>query len=211
MLKEMPALLILGLQVSMLPSGTYSPWMAGSVTPHVHKEPYLMAGDADVSVIWYHTPLPPVLQATAVTLTDPAHGPRPPSDRIVGYFAMNAKPVNFPIQAEPYHLGMDTHVCHASLAQLRELHANWEELARRAKSYLETRGSVRPISRSPSQQRKAERSVPPPEELVRDIGKAVRELASFFNAKPKEVGLLCQRNGLSIEANTPIFSDQRTK
>ena len=169
-------------QLTMLPSGGISPWASNAATSHLHREPHLMAGEADVTIFWYRSPLPPILHAA-----DPTHKPHPPSDRIVGYFAMNAKSVNFPVQSEPHLLGIDTHVCHTSLSQLKELHEKWEELSKAVKVYQEARNSLRPISRSPAKQRKAEKSLHPPEELVKSVSEAVKDAACFFDSKAKEV------------------------
>ncbi len=174
-------------QLSMLPSGTFSPWAGSAVTPHIHREPQLMAGDADVTIIWYRSFLPPILSAA-----DPTYKPHPSSDRIIGYFAMNLKPVNFPIHAEPYLLGIDTHVCHTSLSKLKEMHEDLEELSKAVKAYMDARSSIRPVSRSPLKQRKAEKSAHPPDELVRSVRKAVKDISCFFDSKAKEVNFELQ-------------------
>lgn len=162
-------------QLSMLPGGTFSPWTGGVIS---HRDPHLIASDTDVTIVWYNNPLPPFLLGASQLSV---------SDRITGYFAMNFKSVNFPLHAEPYLLGMDSHVFHTSLTQLSKLHKDWKELSSRALVYLDAKASMRPVSRSPSKQRRAEKSILPPEELVKEIAVAVRDVSDFFDSKARDV------------------------
>lgn len=168
-------------QLSMLPSTSISNAPAAP-----HREPHLVAGEMDVTIIWCINPLPSsLLQAGKKTTADESSVPA--SDRITGYFALNLKPVNFPMHSEPHVLGMETHVVHASLRRLTDLHGSWKELARAMSAYLDSKASMRPLSRSTSKQKRAEKSLQPPEELMKGITKAVRDAASFFDSKAKEV------------------------
>lgn len=165
-------------QPSMLPSGP------AILNPS--KEPHLVAGEMETSIIWYTTPVPSVLLKK--TVTDDVEV-LPVSDRVTGYFAINLKSVNFPIHCEPHVLGMETHVVHTSLKRLSALHGSWKELGKAVAVYLDSRQSLRPISRSPSKQKRAERNIQPPEELTMDLARAVKEVADFFGSKAKEVGV----------------------
>lgn len=158
--------------LSMLPGSTF----AGGVTSH--REPQLVASDADVTVIWSNNPFSSMLAAKS-------EPPLPISDRITGYFAMNLKSVNFPVHAEPYILGIEMHVIHTSVRELSEVYSNWEQLAKVVSVYLDARAAMRPVSRSPSKQRKVEKSIQPPEEVVVGIPKAVREITTFLQSKAK--------------------------
>ena len=163
-------------QPSMLPSG---PAVSSS-----SKEPHLVTGEMDTTIIWYATPVPSVLLKKMVTDSVEV---LPASDRVTGYFAMNLKSVNFPIHCEPHVLGMETHVVHTSLKRLSALHDGWKEVEKSVAVYLDSKPSLRPISRSPSKQKRAEKNIQPPEELMKDIAEAVKKVADFFDSKAKEV------------------------
>lgn len=170
-------------QLSMLPMGG----VAGSSMSH--REPHLTAGEMDVTIVWYTHPVPSSLIVTRRTADEAELVPA--SDRITGYFAMNLKSVNFPVHSEPHALGMETHVVHTSLSRLSTLHDNWKALSGAMSAYLESKAAMRPTSRSLSKQRRAEKNLQPPEELMKGIAKAVKEVASFFESKAKEVGKPC--------------------
>lgn len=175
--------------MNMLPSGgSFSTWMSGTNTPH--REPHLAASETDVTIVWFNNPLPPPLQTHtnwSTGGTSPSPEAIPPSDRITGYFAMNLKPVNFPLHSEPHLLGVDVHMVHTSLRKLSGLHQSWKELSGEVSSYMESRANMRPTSRSPSKQKRAEKNLQPPEVLIRGIAKGVKDMAEFFDSNSKEV------------------------
>jgi hypothetical protein len=169
-------------QPTMLPSG------AANVST-LHREPHLTAGEMDATVIWYANPMPPSLFTNRIGMGDDAEVV-PISDRITGYFAMNMRSVSFPVQCEPHLLGIETHMVHTSLKKLSALHEQWKEMGKDAAVYLDSKSSMRPISRSVSKQKRADKNIQPPEELLKNITKAVKEVASFFESKAKEVSTL---------------------
>lgn len=158
---------------------------AVSNAPTSHREPHLVVGEMDVTVIWYVTPVPSMLLSSKRAGGDAEIVPV--SDRITGYFAINLKPVNFPVHSEPQLLGMETHVVHTSLKKLSALHDRWKEMEKGVAGYMDAKTAVRPISRSPSKQKRAEKNIQPPDELMKSIAKAVKEVATFFDSKAKEV------------------------
>lgn len=187
--------------IPSLPQPISPPSMTGAIpnAPSVHREPHLVVGEMDVTVIWYATPVPSSLLSGKRAAADDADI-LPASDRITGYFAMNLKPVNFPAHSEPHVLGMETHMVHTSLKKLSALHERWKEMEKSVVGYLDAKTAMRPISRSPSKQKRAEKNIQPPEDLMKSIAKAVKEVAIFFDSKAKEVYIMldaCTKSSIS--------------
>ena len=120
---------------------------------------YLSAGDAELNVTWFR----PFLT------TESAKGRH--TNPILGLFAMNQKAIKITnttsINFKSMH-GMNAFLVKTTVPALLELYNTWEELAVAAKDYLDTKATTRPISRSPSKQKKADRSLKPPNELQVD-------------------------------------------
>ena len=106
------------------------------------------------------------------------------SDSIVGYFALNQKSVRTSVPPNLSSFGFESHIVRISVRQLSELHTLWKDLATTSKIVLaESRASSRPMSRSPSKQKKIEKPSQVPAELVECLEKAVINLAEAFGSK----------------------------
>lgn len=178
--------------LSMLPGGIHT---SGGTS--VHRDSHLVASDTDATVMWYSNPFSPLLAPPQLGRGGAEE--LPTSDRIAGYFALNSKVVSFPLHTEPHLLGMETYVIHTSLRKLMELHKRWEELGKAVSTWLDAKAALRPISRSPSKQKKAEKSIQPPEEVVRGIPKAVREAAIFLDSKSKVRWIINKRKDWHLD------------
>ncbi len=130
-----------------------------SAVPSRHADlPYPTAASTELTVVWYKAFLPALKQGgTAAPLS---------TDSTTGLFALNLKSLK---THPPPNIGsaeIEVHIVRASASALAELYSSWEELATLAKAYLETRGIVRPVSRSPSRQKRmTEKSQKTPPEL----------------------------------------------
>ena len=139
------------------------------------SEPHLTAGDTEVMVVW-HRPFP----------TSSTHQP-PSSDVLHGLFALNFKAIKTHPPANIVACGAEVYCVKTSLSALSALHDSWEELAVASKAYLDTKATSRPVSRSPSKQKKSERPVKTPPELQSKLVQAVQMLCATFNLQKKEV------------------------
>ena len=165
----------------VVPSGGLAPWT--TLTGGTHREPHLQASDIEVTIIWHTNPLP----SSSLPSAEQAESSTSADNKITGYFALNLKTVGFPIHQEPHLLGIDTHMFHTSLHKLACVHDTWKELSKAVSAFLDSRANMRPVSRSPSKQRKVDRSIHPPDDLVKRITKAVKSVAVLFESKAKEV------------------------
>ena len=139
------------------------------------SEPHLTAGDTEVMVVW-HRPFP----------TSSTHQP-PSSDVLHGLFALNFKAIKTHPPANIVACGAEVYCVKTSLSALSALHDSWEELAVASKAYLDTKATSRPVSRSPSKQKKSERPVKTPPELQSKLVQSVQMLCATFNLQKKEV------------------------
>ena len=123
----------------------------------VAEPEHLSAGDAELNVIW----LKPFVCAESAKETDVANPP------ILGLFAMNQKAIKFTSSTPVSFKAMSVNVLlvKTTVPALSDLHNTWEELAVAAKDYLDTKATSRPLSRSPSKQKKSDQSLKPPSEL----------------------------------------------
>ena len=147
-------------------------------------EPHLTAHESEVVIYWHKDNHPVVPSCDSVPISEPILE----SDRITGYFAMNHRSVQYPNNSDSHYLGLETHIVHISNKKLSELHESWKELTRRVNAYLEAKANTRPVSRSPSKQKKKDAMMQPPEELVKAVAEGVKKAAKIFGKrKTKEV------------------------
>ena len=122
-------------------------------------EPLVTAVDCELTVVWT-TPFP---QDTS-------------SDAVVGYFAFNAKSIR--TSSHAHSQGVECHVIKTSLSALEEAALLWAELGALTTGYFDNR--TRPISRSPSKQKKSERGVKMPPEVRETSSHAVEALKTIL-------------------------------
>ena len=103
-------------------------------------------------------------------------------DVIVGYFALNQRAVRTSIPSNLSSFGFESYIIKIPSKKLFELHKIWQDLAAASKSVLmESRSSSRPLSRSPSKQKKLEKPFRIPSELVESLELAVINLAEALD------------------------------
>ena len=136
-------------------------------------EPHVMAGDTELTVVWTN-PFP--LDSTGYD--------------IVGYFALNAKSIRSQSASNSSQTGgVDTHTVRTTVRELEELCRQWEELGEMASTFIEGRSSTRPMSRSPTKQKKSEKTLKVPPEIVDGCARAVDGLKAVLGLKSTEVRL----------------------
>lgn len=138
-------------------------------------EQHLVAGEAEVSLLWHRDSLPLLFHMNAPSVPGP--------DRLMGYFAFNVRAVLSPVQSAFHVLGIEVHVIHTTLTELTALHQVWSDLVESCQAYLQLRELNRPVSRSP----KRKKVLLPPKELVKQIANAVRSVARLLKVKTKQV------------------------
>ena len=134
---------------------------------------YLTAVDAELTVLWTKPFLVPSRKEYDSNV----------NDFTVGYFAMNLKSVRTLNPGNLGSYGFESQVVTVSTTSLTELYTLWEDVALSTKAFLDTKPIVRPISRSPSKQKKSEKGLKVPPELVKRVEDAVYQLAEVFNLK----------------------------
>ena len=104
-------------------------------------------------------------------------------DLTIGYFALNQKAVRTSMPPNISSFGFESHAVKMSVAKLTQLHSLWRELSTTSNTVLvESRSSSRPLSRSPSKQKKMEKPLRVPPELVEQLEAAVIDLAKAFGS-----------------------------
>ena len=133
---------------------------------------HLSAREGEVAVLWLHPPLHPHSHTGAGKPSDGAASPSRDEDgatspsrekdggvssreqRIIGLFGFNSKAVKPHPPPSALAAGIEVHSVSLSLAALSQLQEEWQELVGAAQGCLDGRVTGRPISRSPSRQRK---------------------------------------------------------
>ena len=164
-----PATSTLGGQSVVPPQAVVSGAAAAS------SEPHLTARDTEVVVIW-HRPFP-----------NSSTHQSPSNDVLLGLFALNFKAIKTHPPANIGASGAEVYCVETSLSALSALHTSWEELAVASKAYLDTKAASRPVSRSPSKQKKVERAVKTPPELQNKLVQAVQMMCATFGLQKREV------------------------
>lgn len=139
-------------------------------------EPHLIAGETELTAVWM-SPFPLQIPNTESVS----------EQRIVGYFAMNARAVHTQSVSSTTTLGIETHIVHTTVKGLEEVYRVWDELADSTKAYIDARATTRPVSRSPSKQKKSEKALKVPQELVECLNSALELLRDTFDTKVNEV------------------------
>ena len=190
-LPSIPPLLSLSPAIGQRPNG-------GTQSAAIQQaDVYLSAADNELSVIWTSPFLTPLARkAGANESCDEEHGETGISkvseetngkteenkfsddNVVVGYFALNQKAVRTSIPSNLASFGFESYIIKIPSRKLSELHTIWQDLAAASKAVLvESRSSSRPLSRSPSKQKKLEKPFKVPPELVESLELAVINLA----------------------------------
>lgn len=140
-------------------------------------DPHMTAEGMEVTILWHSIHCPSPLEATPTIAT--------PTGRLAGYFAMSQKPVSS--YGGSGSAGLCVFILHTTLGALTDLHQLWQHVAALAADYLAVKAGTRPVSRSPVKQRKTEKAMQPPEELVKGVAETVRNTALLFNCKGGQV------------------------
>ncbi len=139
--------------------GLKPPTLPGArVTPEQH----LTASENELTVVWT-SPYPTEALPEA----------------IVGYFALNAKPIRSgSVGSDALLQGVGCHVIKTTLTSLEEVGKMWEDLGELMNKYLDNK--TRPVSRSPTKQKKSERSVKVSQETMDTSARAVDALKALL-------------------------------
>ena len=163
---------------------------------------YLSAADNEMSVIWTSPFLVPLVRKAGTNengegdygetekatvseeMTEKTEDDKLSNDTIVGYFALNQKAVRTSMPSNLPSFGFESYIVKMPSKKLSELHTTWQGLATASKAVLvESRSSSRPLSRSPSKQKKLEKPFRVPVELVECLELAVINLAEALGSK----------------------------
>lgn len=139
-------------------------------------ESYLTASEAELTTVWTSPLQLPHSRTDGIT-----------EKHITGYFAMNTKAVRAQNVDSSTSLGLNVHIVHTLVNDLEELYKVWNELAASMKVYIDSKASSRPVSRSLTKQKKVDKSMKVPQELVESLNSAIDQLRVTFGAKFKEV------------------------
>ena len=146
---------------------------------------YLSAADNELSVVWTSPYLANESceeETEKAKISGETNGKS--ADIVVGYFALNQKAVRSSIPSNLSSFGFESYIVKISPKRLSELHVTWQDLAAASKAVLmESRSSSRPLSRSPSKQKKLEKPFRVPPELVETLELAVINLAEALGSK----------------------------
>ena len=128
------------------------------------------SNDFELTVVWYR----PYVSCNA-------------EEEIAGLFALNAKAVKTLVPANLSAVSTEVHTVHTTAGALQELYDHWVELGVTCRAFLEQQALAnRPVSRSPSKQRKGEKTLKVPQELQLKLLSAVEKLCQTFSiALPK--------------------------
>ena len=150
---------------------------------------YLSAADNELSVIWTSPFLAPLARKAGTNvscegetekakISNSEENALSGDDIIMGYFVLNQRAVRTSIPSNLSSFGFESYIIKMPSKKLSELHTIWQDLATASKSILmESRSSSRPLSRSPSKQKKLEKPFRIPSELVESLELAVINLA----------------------------------
>ena len=100
---------------------------------------------------------------------------------------MNAKAVHTQSTVNSASLGTEVYIVQTTVKGLEDVYGVWEELAASTKAYVDARATTRPISRSPSKQKKSEKAMKVPQEVVERLHSAIELLRETFDIKVNEV------------------------
>lgn len=169
-----PPLLLFSTPSSSAPPATPLPsaHVGGQSVAPPQTEPYLTAGDGEVSVVWYR-PFPA------------CHSPS--SDALIGLFALNSKAIKTYPPPNIGTSGVEVYPITTSVSALSTLHSSWKEVAVAAKAFHDMRAASRPVSRSPSKRKKSEKALKAPVELQSKLTQAVQLLCATFGQQRTEV------------------------
>lgn len=105
---------------------------------------------------------------------------------VVGYFALNAKSIRSgSVGSDALMQGVACHVIKTTLTSLEEVANMWTELGELMNGYLDNK--TRPVSRSPSKQRKSERGVRVSQETIDASTHAVDRLKALLGVTTSKV------------------------
>ena len=153
---------------------------------------YLSAADNELSVVWispFFTPIARKYINGKVHEETEIAGEKTEErvisdDIIVGYFGLNQKAVRTSIPANLASFGFESYIVKMPSKMLSELHTTWQDLAAASKAVLvESHSSSRPLSRSPSKQKKLEKPFRIPPKLLESLELAVITLAEALGSK----------------------------
>ncbi len=153
---------------------TYSTHLKGLKPPvlpgaKTSPEQHLTASENELTVLWT-SPYPAEALPGAV----------------VGYFALNAKSIRSgSVSSDTLLQGVGCHVIKTTLAALEEVEAMWTELGELMTGYLDNK--TRPVSRSPSKQKKSERGVKVSQETIEASTRAVDCLKTLLGVTTSKV------------------------
>ena len=165
---------------------------------------HLTATDNELTVVWakpypsVSTPFPSALAADGKvkdqneTEKDKEKTSKADDDdeeEIIGIFAFNQRAVRSALPPNLSSFGFESYTVRTTTGKLSRLHKVWQELTAASNSVLvESRSSTRPISRSPSKQKRMEKPFKVPSELVESLEAAAINLAGALGSKlTKEV------------------------
>ena len=161
----------------------------GSQSAGGQADAYLFAPDNELTVVWTKPFLS--LTSTSISLNsdikivdEDKKEKDVSAEDIVGLFALNQKAVRTSMPPNLPSFGFESHTVRMTVKKLSQLHAVWQELTTASRSVLvESRSSSRPMSRSPSKQKRMEKPFRVPQDLIESLETAVIDLADALGSK----------------------------